>query len=182
MALYINNNGEYYTGGSIVIGDVRYISPSEEILVLAGYHLVAEPELTEEELLERAKADKINEIEDYDQSNEVNQFFLADQPMWLDAQTRQTLRISIESYAALGIENATKWFGGHQFTFPVNVWLQMLNALEVYAAEALNTTESHKANVEALTTIQEVKNYDFTTNYPEKLNLSGEWLRQLGQE
>lgn len=53
----------------------------------------------------------------------------------------------------------------------------MLNALEVYAAEALNTTESHKANVEALTTIQEVKNYDFTTNYPEKLNLSGEWLR-----
>ena len=113
MSQYINDNGEYYTGGSIVIGDVRYISPSEEILVLAGYHLVAEPELTEEELLERAKADKINEIEDYDQSNEVNQFFLADQPMWLDAQTRQTLRISIESYAALGIENVTKWFGGH---------------------------------------------------------------------
>jgi hypothetical protein len=53
----------------------------------------------------------------------------------------------------------------------------MLNALEVYAAEALNVTESHKAAVNALTTIEEIEQYDITTGYPEKLNLTQEWLR-----
>lgn len=182
MARYINDSGEYYDGGSIVIGDTRYLSPSEEIILLAGYHLVVEPEPTDEELLERAKADKVMEIEMYDQSDAVNQFFLAGQPMWLDAQTRQTLRISIESYQAMGMEQVTKWFGGHQFTFPIEVWLTMLNALEVYAAEALNVTESHKAAVGELDNIEDVDDYDITTGYPEKLNLSTEWLRSQSQQ
>jgi hypothetical protein len=45
----------------------------------------------------------------------------------------------------------------------------MLNALEVYAADALNTTERHKNNVNSLGTIQAVMDYDYTTGYPEKL-------------
>ena len=182
MARYINDSGEYYNGGSIVIGDRRYLSPSEEILAQAGYHPVVEPEPTEEELLERAKADKVMEIERYDQSDAVNLFYLAGQPMWLDAQTRQTLRISIESYAAMGRETATKWFGGHQFTFPTDVWLTMLNALEVYAAEALNVTESHKADVMALDSIEAVEAYDITAGYPEKLNLTTEWLKEVSDD
>ena len=97
--------------------------------------------------------------------------------MWLDAQTRQTLRISIESYQAMGIDNVTKWFGGQQFTFPIQAWLTMLNALEVYAAEALNVTEAHKAAVQAMTNLEDIQNFDVTTGYPEKLNLSSEWLR-----
>ena len=182
MARYINDSGEYYTGGSIVIGDRRYLSPSEDIILQAGYHLVVEPEPTAEELLEQAKMEKIAEIEMYDQSDAVNLFYLASQPMWLDAQTRQTLRISIESYVAMGRETATKWFGGHQFTFPTNVWLQMLNALEVYAAEALNVTESHKADVMALDSIEEIEAYDITAGYPEKLNLTTEWLKEVSDD
>lgn len=178
MIQYINDNGEYYDGGSIVIGDMRYLSPSEDIILQAGYHLVVEPEPTQEELLEQAKMDKIDEINVYDQSDDVNLFYLAGQPMWLDAQTRQTLRISIESYAAMGRETATKWFGGQQFTFPISAWLSMLNALEVYAAEALNVTEMHKSNITNMTNIQDVEQYDITTGYPEKLNLSVEFLQK----
>ena len=51
-------------------------------------------------------------IEDYDQSDNVNQFFLGGMPMWLDSKTRQQLRISIEAYQATGVEIVTKWFGG----------------------------------------------------------------------
>lgn len=174
---WINDNGEFYDGGSIVIGDRRYLSPSDDILEQAGYHPYVPPEPTAEELLERAKADKIAEIDAYDQSDAVNQFSLGGVPMWLDAQTRQTLRISIESYQAMGIENATKWFGGQQFTFPVTAWLTMLNALEIYAAEALNTTEGHKVAVMALPTIETVETYDYTVGYPQQLNLTTEWLR-----
>jgi len=45
----------------------------------------------------------------------------------------------------------------------------LLIAAAVYAAEALNTTELHKATVQNLTSISEVENYDYTVGYPNKL-------------
>ena len=177
MTEWINDYGEFWDGTSVVIRDRRYLSPSPEILIQAGYHEYIEPTPTEEQLISQAKDEKLDQIDEYDQSSNVNLFYLAGQPMWLDAQTRQTLRISIESYQAMGIDNVTKWFGGQQFTFPIQAWLTMLNALEVYAAEALNVTEAHKAAVQAMTNLQDIQNFDVTTGYPEKLNLSSEWLR-----
>ena len=124
-----------------------------------------------------AKRTKLMAINVYDQSDNVNQFMLGGVPMWLDAPTRQTLRISIETYQATGAETVTKWFGGQQFTFPTSAWLQMLNALEVYAAEALNVTEAHKAAVMAMDNVEDIEAYDITAGYPDKLNLTTEWLR-----
>ena len=178
MAKYINDNGEYYNGGSITIDGRTYISPSEAIILQAGYHEYV-PTYTAEELLSMAKSSKLAEIDAYDQSDAVNSFTLGGAPMWLDAPTRQQLRISIEAYQAQGAEQVTKWFGGHEFTFPVSLWLAMLNALEVYAAEALNVTEAHKAAVMALDTIEAVEAYDITTDYPQQLILTPEWLRSL---
>lgn len=63
----------------------------------------------------------------------------------------------------------TKFFGGTPFTFPLITWRQMLNALIVYASEALNVTEAHKAAVNALETIEEVNAFDITEGYPNKL-------------
>lgn len=40
---------------------------------------------------------------------------------------------------------------------------------ELYALECYNVTASHKANIEQLTTIEEVEAYDYTIGYPEKL-------------
>lgn len=174
MKQYINDNNEYYDGISVVIGDTRYVSPSEELILQAGYHKVEEPQTDQ---LELARGNKLMAIEDYDQSNNVNEFYLGGVPMWLDAHTRQQLRISIEAYQATGAETVTKWFGGQQFTFPTSAWLQMLNALEVYAAEALNVTEAHKAAVMAMDNVEDIEAYDITAGYPEKLNLTTEWLR-----
>ena len=168
MKQYINDNNEYYDGISVVIGDTRYVSPSEELILQAGYHKVEEPQA---DPLETAKQGKVSDIEAYDQSDNVNQFYLGGVPMWLDAPTRQQLRISIEAYQATGAETVTKWFGGQQFTFPTSAWLQMLNALEVYAAEALNVTEAHKAAVMAMDNVEDIEAYDITQGYPEKLNL-----------
>ena len=169
MKQYINDNNEYYDGISVVIGDTRYVSPSEELILQAGYHKVEEPQA---DPLELARGNKLMAIEDYDQSNNVNEFYLGGMPMWLDAPTRQQLRISIEAYQATGAETVTKWFGGQQFTFPTSAWLQMLNALEVYAAEALNVTEAHKAAVMAMDNVEDIEAYDITQGYPDKLNLT----------
>ena len=168
MKQYINDNGEFWDGKAVTIGDKTYISPSEEVLAQAGYHEYV-PTYTAEELLSMAKSSKLAEIETYDQSDAVNSFTLGDAPMWLDAPTRQQLRISIEAYQAQGIETVTKWFGGQEFTFPCQSWLQMLALLEVYAAEVLNVTEAHKAAVIALDTIAAVEAYDITAGYPQPL-------------
>lgn len=173
----IDNKEVFFKGNVLYSEQGTIINPTEEQMLAAGWLPYTPPALTAEELLAQAKANKVAEIEAYDQSDAVNQFSLGGSPMWLDAPTRQQLRISIEAYQATGAENVTKWFGGHEFTFPTSAWLQMLNALEVYAAEALNVTEAHKAAVNALEDIEDVEAFDITAGYPEKLNLNAEWLR-----
>ena len=172
----IDGEPEFFSGNILITEDQTYISPSEEILLENGWMIWEEPELSDEVILQREKLAKLGEIDNYDNSSNVNLFYLGGVPMWLDAQTRQTLRISIESYQAMGIQNVTKWFGGQQFTFTTNAWIQMLNTLEVYAAEALNVTEAHKAAIMAMDNIEEIENYDITEGYPEKLDLSVEFL------
>lgn len=169
------------------IQNVVIYNPTEEMILAAGWMIYEppvepEPEPTEEELTERARTNKLAEIDAYDNSRSVNIFYLAGQPLWLDAQTRQTLRISIESYQTMGIESVTKWFNDQQYTFPTAAWLQMLVALEVYAAEALNVTEAHRSAVHHLTSRVEIDEYDITVGYPEPLNLSAEALMKAGSE
>lgn len=143
--------------------------PSVEQLESWGYEEYIEPTPTPEELLARAKASKIAELEAYDASEEVNSFSVNGKEMWLDAQTRQQLRISLDAMQQAGRETVTKWFDGDQYTYPIDVWYYMLSQVEVYAADALNVTESHKAAINALTSVSEVEAYDYTVGYPIKL-------------
>lgn len=145
--------------------------PTAEQLESWGFTLVEEHVPTQAELLEQARANKLAELEAYDSSNAVNSFTLNNVPMWLDYATRQQLRTSIEAYQAQGIEQVTKWFNGVQFTFPTATWLYMLNQLEVYASDALNVTESHKAAIKSLGSIEDIEEYDFTLGYPNKIEL-----------
>ncbi len=69
---------------------------------------------------------------------------------------------------AVGIAACCGKIGGVPFEFPLATWKQMLVALEVYADDAINVTESHKAAVAQLETIEEVEAYDITADYPAK--------------
>lgn len=143
--------------------------PSVEQLTEWGYEEYIEPAPTPEELLARAKADKIAELEAYDAS-EVNSFSVNGKDMWLDHDVRQQLRISLDALSQAGRENVTKWFDGVEYTYPIDVWYYMLGLVEVYASDALNVTEAHKAAINALDDIEDVEAYNFTTGYPEKLS------------
>ena len=143
--------------------------PSEQRLTEWGFEEYIEPTPTPEELLARAKADKIAELEAYDASEEVNSFSVDGKTMWLDAATRQQLRISLDAMQQAGRETVTKWFDGVEYTYPIDVWYYMLGQVEVYASDALNVTESHKAAINALESVEDVAAYQFT-GYPEKLS------------
>ena len=175
MKRYYNpTTHEWYTEGTPLTKNISngVFSgiPSVEQLESWGYEEYVEPTPTPAQLLERAKADKIAELEAYDQSDAVNSFSVNGQEMWLDAQTRQQLRISLDANQQAGRETVTKWFDGVQYTYPIDVWYYMLGNVEVYAGDALNVTESHKAAINALDDIEDVEAYDFTIGYPEKLS------------
>ena len=142
--------------------------PSEQRLTEWGFEEYIEPTPTPEELLVRAKASKIAELETYDAS-EVNSFSVNGKDMWLDHDVRQQLRISLDALSQAGRENVTKWFDGIEYTYPIDVWYYMLGLVEVYASDALNVTEAHKAAINAKTTVKQVNSYNFKKNYPEKL-------------
>lgn len=175
MKIYYNaTTQEWYTEGTSITrkidGGVFSGIPSVEQLTEWGFVEWIEPAPTPEELLARAKAGKIAELEVYDASDAVNSFSVNGKTMWLDAQTRQQLRISLDAMRDAGRETVTKWFDGVEYNFPTAVWYEMLNAVEVYAADALNVTEGHRAAILSLATVDEVAAYDFTVGYPEKLN------------
>jgi hypothetical protein len=165
----INAKQVFFTSGSIITETGVIINPTEEQLIENGWSLYIEPEPSAEELLANAKAEKIAQIETYDSSENVEQFIINGTPMWLGHELRQQIRTSADAYSAMGYENMTKVFNGVEFTFPIAVWIQMLNALEIYAAEALNATERHKNNINAMDSVQDIINYDYTTGYPLKL-------------
>ena len=170
---YNSNTNEWYTEGQSIThnenGTLTSGVPSVEQLTEWGYEEWIEPAPTPAQLLERAKANKIAELEAYDQSDAVNSFSVNGQDMWLDAATRQQLRISLDANQQAGRETVTKWFDGVQYTYPIDVWYYMLGQVEVYAGDALNVTESHKAAINALVSVEDVEAYDFHQNYPEKL-------------
>ena len=173
MRYYNPTTNEWYTEGNSI---TKYINgslfsgiPSVEQLTSWGFEEWVEPEPTPEELLARVKASKIAELEAYD-ANEVNSFSVNGKDMWLDHDVRQQLRISLDALSQAGRENVTKWFDGEQYTYPIDVWYYMLSQVEVYAADALNVTESHKAAINALTSVSDVEAYDYTVGYPDKLS------------
>lgn len=149
--------------------EMQTFNPTDEMLFDAGWKLYVEPEPTEEELFNRSKKFKMDEIIRYDSSREVNEFYIQEMPVWLDKATRSGLMLRFNSELALKKENTTLWYEGYSFTLPLNTAMQMLYALEVYASECYDNTQLHLANIEKIETKEELDAYDYRTGYPEKL-------------
>lgn len=122
--------------------------------------------------LDEVKADVLAKIDAYDTSSDVNSFSLNGLPVWLDKDTRVGLMNSTQIEKAAGHETTTLWLGSVSLVINCDLAIQLLSALELYALECYNKTAEHKANVRKLTSIEEVEAYDYTTGYPDKLNLN----------
>lgn len=171
-------------GESIMLGKTWYIggkrldTPHDDVpedfeeTEIPQEGIADEPALTDEmqaQELDYAKREKIREIEDYDESEAVNSFVIGGVRMWLSFDERTRIRSSIDAYRNEGKKTMTKWFEGKEFTFDLDTWQGMLDKLSVYASEALNVTEGHKAEVEAMTDIDLVRGFDVEGGYPERL-------------
>lgn len=128
--------------------------------------------IEEKSELEKIKEKKLREINEYDTSDSVNSFLLNGDKVWLDKDTRVGLMNSLTIERAAGKEISTLWFGTIKFDINIDAAIQMLSALELYALKCYNKTAEHKQNVENLTDVENVKSYDYTIGYPDKLTLT----------
>lgn len=150
--------------------EFQVFNPTHEMLINDGWELYTIPEPTEEEIFNKTKREKINEINQYDSSGEVNIFYIQGLPVWLDKATRAGLKLRFEAELAMKEENTTLWYSNQSFTLQLNMAIQMLYAIEVYASKCYDNTQKHLANVEKLETLEEILVYDYKVGYPEKLN------------
>lgn len=112
------------------------------------------------------------QIQGYDNSNGVNQFFINDIPLWLDKATRVGLVNSVTTEKNAGRENTCLWFGDINIQMPVEKALYALSQLELYALDCYNVTAQHLTKVAKLETIEELRDFDIASDYPAMLNFS----------
>lgn len=120
--------------------------------------------------LDKAKEDIIRTIELYDLSNAVNAFILNNViKTWFSVEQRLNYKQSIESAKILKEDQLEFLIEGMVISISIDAAEYMLAQIQRYADKCYMVTEQHKANVKALTNIEDVNNYDYTIGYPDML-------------
>lgn len=126
--------------------------------------------------LEQAKAEKIEQIDGYNNSDAVNSFNVVKDGVtvtdWLTPDKRSNYRNSIDAAKLVGLQNLSLYVGGMAVTLPTQTAELMLAQVQLYADQCFMVTETHKAAVNALDTIEAVDAYDNTAGYPERLSFT----------
>lgn len=170
---WIDRDGNFWDGVSIVLEGMRIWNPSDEQLTAAGYTEYIEPEPTPEQLLEMAKQQKISELMAYDNSDAVNGFEVVKNGQaittWIEPEKRSNYRGSLEDCVLLGVTDIEVPIAGMLVPMTVADARVKLAQVQLYADSCTIVTESHKTAINSLLTVQEVEAYDYETGYPEKL-------------
>ena len=123
---------------------------------------------TEEDLNSWIAA-RLLQIKGYDNTDKVNRFFLNGTMLWLDKATRVGLVNSITTEKSAGREYTCLWFGHQKIQMNVDVALSALFQLELYALDCYNVTAQHSSFIESCESVEAVKLFDITADYPEAL-------------
>lgn len=130
---------------------------------------ISEP--TIEELIQTARQNKLQELDRYDGSSEVNEFTINGQlKAWFTPNERANYKNSIDSASLLGIENLQLLVDKSLIELPTKKAAQLLATIQLYADACYMVTEQHKAAINALENLTEIEDYDFTVGYPKKLD------------
>ncbi len=189
--IYLMNEKLYVKDGkvrtasaiSVVIGNRRYSGVNEALAEKLGYDsvdallascgwVVYEPQM-DEKTLEDAIAQKVAEIEAYDQSDNVNCVIINGEKQWIVKADRVGLKNLLQIQKEQKQEFATIWFSGKPYTLvPIDKAIAMLDAIELYAYECYNVTQSHIAFVRESKNVAEAENFDVTKDYPKVLEIT----------
>ena len=162
-------------GNDKVVGTNTY-NPTEEMVLADGwveYVPPTPPEPSAEELLERARVARLDDLRRHDESSEVNDCIIVYQGeeihYWANKTERNDLKNAVRDCIAMGRDTYRLDLRdkGVSIALPCEALLQMLSALEIYAIDCYNRTTDHEFAIKSLTTKDEIEAYDFKVGYPE---------------
>lgn len=121
-------------------------------------------------LLDELKVNKIAMIEQADK--EASVFYVNGMPMWLDKELRNSLlNVTLPALQAAGETTAMLWYEGVPpiaIPVPIDILLQAIPALELYATVVYNRTQELKALAYNAQTEQALNEIEIT-GYPTPL-------------
>lgn len=150
-------------------------TPIKAAIILKGETLsdfveIDDADIPTEELRAAIEA-KIAEITAYDTSSAVNGLTYNGRFLWLPKEDRLSLTDRFTREMAKGLEKTNLYYNGEAIEVTPQQGLALVQEVSAYADKCFDNTQKHLAAVQALTTLEEVLSYDYTTGYPEKLQL-----------
>ena len=127
------------------------------------------PEEEPTSMLDLYMEDKLRQLAEYDNSINVNGFFVGEQLTWIDRETRNTYKASIEAAELLGETSIIVPILGMILNIPIDKGKIALAKIQRYADACAIVTATHRMAISQLTSEEEIMGYDFTLGYPEKL-------------
>ena len=109
---------------------------------------------------------------EYDNSAEVNSFYLNGKRVWLDKATRVGLFNLLNIEKASNTETITLWFSNTSIEIQVDKAMALLTMVEKYAKQCYDNTQKHYVEINQLESIEDCLQYDITAGYPDILNIT----------
>lgn len=109
---------------------------------------------------------------EYDNSAEVNSFYLNGKRVWLDKATRVGLFNLLNIEKASNTETTTLWFNNTSIEIQVDKAIALLTMVEKYAKQCYDNTQKHYVEINQLESIEDCLQYDITAGYPDILNIT----------
>lgn len=157
---------------------MQIINPTHDMIIEDGWEEFKPQQIIKEPTLESVINNAISDIEMYDSSESVNVCFIeiGDNkiPYWANKNERSVLKTAVQDCIAQGRTSYRLDLRELNVSIDMDceTLLNILSALEVYAIDCYNKTTDHIFAVKALTNIEDVKNYDYTIGYPDKLTFN----------
>lgn len=107
---------------------------------------------------------------EYDKSDEVNEFTLNGNKGWLDKSTRIGILNSIAILESIGETTYGMWINDFCYNMNIIDIKYILTEVEKYAMKCSNNTFQHLALIDGMRKRDDILNFDVSEGYPEKLS------------
>lgn len=135
---------------------------TDEMMEKGGWAKYVEPAPTPQQLIDRAKSSKMEDIDMYNDSPAVNVYYINGTAQdWLTPAQRVNYRQTIEAAKRKGMSVIP--FAG--LSLPVDFVLAAIDDIDIYAWQQTACCERCKAAVNALTKIEDVDAYDYKSEF-----------------
>lgn len=144
-------------------------NPSDELLALNGWVEYKTPEPTEEQKLNSAKHAKKRDVEIYINNNKA--IYVNDVKVNISEEELNKIFLRVLAEDAMNKSKTNLWLGNQKFETKTKDALNLIYQLMEYFGQFDDLQREHQRNIDNLATTEEVDAYDFTSLYPERVEV-----------